>query len=259
MKKKFLVLMLVAILVVSNWCSVSAATLYAADGRKIEVADYKVQEWVNVGWHEGVKLYAPDGRNITVSPFDAQKWIDVGWYRAVELYSPNADSVLVSPFDTQTWINVGWYTYPVVNMYNYAGNKIVVAKSEISSYMAKGWTLTHNASGQELATLIKYLQEAASNDSKAIECLTNYLKYDISSYKTLFWSYLNQSYEATKKAYAMSLEYSNLNPISENLARNIAMYEDIKAGNHSIYSMTKPYGEIIKNDTSILAYLKTLG
>ena len=137
--KKLVCLILALVLLLPNVLSVSAATLYAPDGRTVSVDDKEVQDWIKVGWYAAETLFAPDGRSISVSPFDSQKWVNVGWYKAATLYAPDGRSINVSPFDVQTWTNVGWYTYPVTYMYSADGRTIVISKDAVNDYKKVGW------------------------------------------------------------------------------------------------------------------------
>lgn len=258
MKKKISVLVVSAILINCMLFGASAATLYAPDGRKIEVEDAKVNDWVNVGWYEGERLYAPDGRTVVVSPFDVQRWVNVGWHKGKKLYSPNGNTMKVSPFDTQKWIDVGWFTYPVTRMYDSDGKKIVVAKSEIEAYEAMGWSLTYDADSQQISKFIGYLNTSLENDNDAIDCITYYLRYDREIYKTWFWDYLDNSYEAVNKAYDMSLTYTNLKPTSANLKKMIEVYDSIYDGNYNTYTLTSAFGKIIEYEKDVIDFMEEL-
>lgn len=60
-------------------------TLYALDGRTIEVKESEVSAYLNVGWYRTLAetkqtLYAPDGRTITVFKAEVPAYLNVGWY-----------------------------------------------------------------------------------------------------------------------------------------------------------------------------------
>ena len=60
-------------------------TLYALDGRTIEVKESEVSAYLNVGWYRTLAetqqtLYAPDGRTITVFKAEVSAYKNVGWY-----------------------------------------------------------------------------------------------------------------------------------------------------------------------------------
>lgn len=60
-------------------------TLYALDGRTIEVLESEVPAYLNVGWYRTLAetqqtMYAPDGRTITVFKSEVAAYKNVGWY-----------------------------------------------------------------------------------------------------------------------------------------------------------------------------------
>lgn len=63
----------------------SKVTLYALDGRTIEVLESEVPAYLNVGWYRTLAetqqtMYAPDGRTITVFKSEVAAYKNVGWY-----------------------------------------------------------------------------------------------------------------------------------------------------------------------------------
>lgn len=60
-------------------------TLYALDGRTIEVFENEVNAYLKVGWYKTLSetqqtMYAPDGRTITVYKSEVSAYKNVGWY-----------------------------------------------------------------------------------------------------------------------------------------------------------------------------------
>lgn len=60
-------------------------TLYALDGRTIDVIESEVPAYLNVGWYRTLSetqqtMYAPDGRTITVFKSEVSAYKNVGWY-----------------------------------------------------------------------------------------------------------------------------------------------------------------------------------
>ena len=60
-------------------------TLYALDGRTIEVLESEVTAYLNVGWYRTLaetqqEMYAPDGRTITIFKSEVPAYKNVGWY-----------------------------------------------------------------------------------------------------------------------------------------------------------------------------------
>ena len=63
----------------------SKVTLYALDGRTIEVCESEVPAYLNVGWYRTLAetqqtMYAPDGRTITIFKAEVSAYKSVGWY-----------------------------------------------------------------------------------------------------------------------------------------------------------------------------------
>ena len=90
-------------------------TMYAADGRTLDVIQSEVELYKTVGWYtEPVFImYAADGRTLDVVQSE------------VELYK-----------------TVGWYTEPVVTMYAEDGRTLPVIQSEVELYKTVGWYIS---------------------------------------------------------------------------------------------------------------------
>lgn len=167
MRKTIIWLVILVALMNCMMSTVSATTLYAPDGRKIEVNSTDVKKWVSVGWFEGETLYAPDGRNIKVSPFETQKWIDVGWYRAKTLYSLDGRTVSVPGYEVNNWVNVGWYTYPVYVADGSLSKPFLATNSNTINYLQNWYDDSHS---QIIFNVTGY---ARGNDAEAIGGLEN--------------------------------------------------------------------------------------
>ncbi len=61
-------------------------TVYAPDGRTIEVLSSEVEAYQKVGWYiePVVIMYAPDGRNLVVSKNEIPAYQNVGWYETYQ-------------------------------------------------------------------------------------------------------------------------------------------------------------------------------
>lgn len=60
-------------------------TLYALDGRTIDVLESEVPAYLNVGWYRTLSetqqtMYAPDGRTTTIFKSEVSAYKNVGWY-----------------------------------------------------------------------------------------------------------------------------------------------------------------------------------
>ncbi len=67
-------------------------TLYAADGRTVEVVPNQVESYLAVGWYrekpQPVTLYAVGGRTIQVAPNEVESYLAVGWLREEPVVQP---------------------------------------------------------------------------------------------------------------------------------------------------------------------------
>lgn len=88
-------------------------TMYAPDGRTIDVLETEIEAYKNVGWYiEPVtQMYALDGRTIYVPNSEVAAYKNVGWYLTpvTTMYAPDGRSIVVSQDEADAYRNVGWY------------------------------------------------------------------------------------------------------------------------------------------------------
>ena len=77
--------MIFVVMIPNETVTENKVTLYALDGRTIEVLESEVSAYLNVGWYRTLQetqqiLYAPDGRTITVFKSEVPGYKNVGWY-----------------------------------------------------------------------------------------------------------------------------------------------------------------------------------
>lgn len=77
--------MIFVVMIPNETVTENKVTLYALDGRTIEVLESEVSVYLNVGWYRTLQetqqiLYAPDGRTITVFKSEVPGYKNVGWY-----------------------------------------------------------------------------------------------------------------------------------------------------------------------------------
>ena len=94
-------------------------TLYALDGRTIDVPVAEVPAYLNVGWYNTLEetqqtLYAMDGRTITVFKDEVPAYLNVGWYSTLDetqqvMYAPDGREIIVYKSEVDAYKNVGWY------------------------------------------------------------------------------------------------------------------------------------------------------
>lgn len=97
--------------------SSNTQTLYAPDGRSIEVQWYEIHNWIDVGWYtyHVVTMYAPDGRSLVIAETDVTVWENVGWIdgrKTTTIYAADGRSATIPLWQLQSYLNVGWYEYP---------------------------------------------------------------------------------------------------------------------------------------------------
>ena len=88
-------------------------TMYAPDGRTIDVLESEVDAYKNVGWYiEPVtQMYALDGRTIYVPNSEVEAHKNVGWYLTpvTTMYAPDGRTTIISQDEITAYRNVGWY------------------------------------------------------------------------------------------------------------------------------------------------------
>ena len=92
---------------------VKTVTMYAPDGRTIDVLESEIEAYKNVGWYiEPVtQMYALDGRTIYVPNSEVEAHKNVGWYLTpvTTMYAPDGRTIIVSQDEVYAYQNVGWY------------------------------------------------------------------------------------------------------------------------------------------------------
>ena len=141
MKKILSLLVLMA--VVLGGVSASAATLYATDGRTIDVADSDIALWESVGWYkeaDTIMVYAEDGRTQRIPTVAFDAWHSVGWYSApvMRVYATDGRSELILKENYEAWKKVGWMDTPMELLYApYINEVYKIAKADFPS----AWTM----------------------------------------------------------------------------------------------------------------------
>ena len=92
-------------------------TMYALDGRTLEVAQSQVDAYKEVGWYTEpvITMYALDGRTEIVPQSQVSAWQSVGWYTepVVTMYALDGRTEIVPQSQVNDWKNVGWYDAPI--------------------------------------------------------------------------------------------------------------------------------------------------
>lgn len=158
--KKLLSLILVIGMMAHGVCA-SAATMYALDGRTLEVDDSEIEAYRRVSWYYGkpVKMYALDGRTLMVGENDVEMYRQVGWFygKPVTMYAPDGRTLTVGENDVEMYRQVGWYATPPEDKYrNYDYSKIL--RGDLSDFTgewinAEGYKHNLKADGTEGITL----------------------------------------------------------------------------------------------------------
>lgn len=116
-------------------------TMYAYDGRSIEVSPFQVEAYENVGWSRPVTMYK-DSNSIDVSPYAVESYENSGWQRGQIMYSIDGRTIEVSPYEADNYAEVGWY-YPVT-VYALDGRSLEISPFHLADYQNVGW---YTASG----------------------------------------------------------------------------------------------------------------
>lgn len=166
MKKSIIVLLLLMLTLSTN---AYAYTMYALDGRTIEISYNDADAWRNVGWYDApvTTMYAPDGRTEVIYKSDVAAWERVGWYdgnKIINIYSPDGRTIAIYGYQLQSYKDVGWYDYPVVYLYSSDGRSILVDKASIPEWNKVGW-YTAPASGKSQLLGMLYGTWIAENES----------------------------------------------------------------------------------------------
>ena len=91
-------------------------TMYAPDGRTIDIAQSEVEAYENVGWYKEsvVLMYAADGRTRYTLQSEVEAYQGVGWYTEpiVLMYAADGRTRYTLQSEVEAYKNVGWYTEP---------------------------------------------------------------------------------------------------------------------------------------------------
>ena len=176
MKKTLKLLVAFAVLVCTLVLAVSAVTMYAPDGRTIDVNYTEVSAYEQVGWYQYpvTTLYAVDGRSIIISSSEVDAYKAVGWFELSKLYASDGRTISVLPWEVNAYVAYGWSVEPFVTMYALDGRTISVPASQVYSYSLVGWYQNYN----------DVVQTLYSADGKTISVY----KAQVPSYTALGWS-----------------------------------------------------------------------
>ena len=118
-------------------------TMYAPDGRTIDIAQSEVEAYENVGWYKEpvVLMYAADGRTRYTLQSEVEAYQGVGWYTepVVLMYAADGRTRYTLQSEVEAYQGVGWYTEPVVLMYAADGRTRYTLQSEVEAYQGVGW------------------------------------------------------------------------------------------------------------------------
>ena len=88
-----------------------------------------------------ITMYAPDGRTIDVLESEIETYKNVGWYiePVTQMYALDGRTIYVPNSEVDAHKNVGWYLTPVTTMYAPDGRTIVIPQDEVTAYQNVGW------------------------------------------------------------------------------------------------------------------------
>lgn len=120
-------------------------TMYALDGRSVDVYCTEVEAWKAVGWYtEPVTLvYALDGRTLIIPSADVEEYEKVGWYSEmpdVTLYNIDGTVIEIPLSDVDAYDSSwGWYREPVTRVYALDGRTLIIPAAQFDAYRKVGW------------------------------------------------------------------------------------------------------------------------
>ena len=100
----------------SEWklSSSDKITIYDGNNSTMTLFDYEAIPYLNSGWsteQNMVTMYAPDGRTIEVGVQEIETYKNVGWYTepVVTMYAADGRTIVVFENEVPAYRNVGWY------------------------------------------------------------------------------------------------------------------------------------------------------
>ncbi|MBR2404281.1 MAG: copper amine oxidase N-terminal domain-containing protein, partial [Clostridia bacterium] len=112
-----------------------------------------------------ITMYAPDGRTIDVLESEIEAYKNVGWYiePVTQMYALDGRTIYVPNSEVEAHKNVGWYLTPVTTMYASDGRTIVISQDEITNYKNVGWYETEAQA--QAANKVNNVSSSSSNPS----------------------------------------------------------------------------------------------
>ncbi len=150
MKKRVWSMVVVMAMLLTMWSgsvftnqTVWGSTMYALDGRTLEVNDYEIEAYRQVGWYYGkpVTMYTLDGRTLTIGENDVEMYRQVGWYygKPVTMYALDGRTLTIGENDVEMYRQVGWYYGKPVTMYAPDGRTLTIGANDVEMYRQVGW------------------------------------------------------------------------------------------------------------------------
>lgn len=114
-----------------------------------------------------VTMYAPDGRSIDVLESEIEAYKNVGWYiePVTQMYALDGRTIYVHNSEVEAHKNVGWYLTPVTTMYAPDGRTIVVPQDEVTAYQNVGWYQTSSEAQTANKPASSYQSSSSNNNS----------------------------------------------------------------------------------------------
>lgn len=114
-----------------------------------------------------VTMYAADGRTIDVLESEIEAYKKVGWYiePVTQMYALDGRTIYVHNSEVEAHKNVGWYLTPVTTMYAPDGRTIVVPQDEVTAYQNVGWYQTSSEAQAANKPANSYQSSSSNNNS----------------------------------------------------------------------------------------------
>lgn len=152
--KRIVSLLILVLMILCLTVHASELTLYNADGVEVIIPTEQELLWRAVGWCDWdqvhTTVYAPDGRTLDVLTKELQRWKDAGWSDDITqvqttLYAWDGTSVTLWNSQVQEYLDNLWVYTPEevqTTLYSADGQELTVWNAEIDAYLAAGWLLT---------------------------------------------------------------------------------------------------------------------
>lgn len=101
------------------------------------------------------------------------------------------------------------------------------------------------ASSDAIKLFIEFVNMGISNQTNAVNCVTDYIKTQDPTYQTYFYEFIHIAYDAVGEAYGMSLEYKDMQSMSYDLQCSLNILYEIINGSYPPMELVDMIGESV--------------